>query len=428
MPVNPHLIAEYWDYLDEMPAGQMDLDRTVIESVNGYLATRLQHILDVNGLHNRSDILLAVDASADFRAYSTPLASGYLIAHSVRFQLAAEAVSQALAATVPAESGGTVLPPLITEDEAAEIIRDVLSAARHGTDVQVSVPPPGGRGAFGRNIADFARDFVTCHELAHVALDHFAQDPAEPGRRISLASWTREMDADQHGFELFHRAHPLPLDQPQAYMGPALFLEMTEWIEGLGLTETLADVPLATVVQRFRNHPPARNRLSALVGANHPQSVDADLPAIELVSRVMTAARGFPVEVPTPEVEAALRSAAEAISGKDLDKLFATPVGANAALAEVSVGPILDLIKGDRRRAEGAVARAAIAVMQTGRIRGALPREHLGLLYNLYTGTYPDAVGDGSFDATLREAVTDLDLIAIEHAALSWGQLTEQDS
>ena len=66
--------------------------------------------------------------------------------------------------------------------------------------------------------------------------------------------------------------------------------------------------------------------------------------------------------------------------------------------------------------------------MQTGRIRGALPREYLGLLYNLYTGTYPDAVGDGSFDATLREAVTDLDLIAIEHAALSWGQLTEQDS
>jgi hypothetical protein len=102
--------------------------------------------------------------------------------------------------------------------------------------------------------------------------------------------------------------------------------------------------------------------------------------------------------------------------------------GATAALAEVSVGPILDLVKGDRRRAEGAIARAAIAVMQTGRIRGALAREHLGLLYNLYTGTYPDAVGDGSFDATLREAVTDLDLIAIEQAALSWGQLTEQDS
>jgi hypothetical protein len=321
-----------------------------------------------------------------------------------------------------------VLPPLITEDHAAKIIRDVLSAARHGTDVQVSVPPPGARGAFGRNIADFARDFVTCHELAHVTLKHFAQDPAEPGRRISLTSWTREMDADQHGFELFRRAHPLPPDQPQAYMGPALFLEMTEWIEGLGLAETLADVPLATVVQRFRNHPPARNRLSALVRANHPQSVDADLPDVELVSRVMTAARGFPVEVPAPETEAALRSAAEAISGKDLDRLFAMTAGATAALAEVSVGPILDLVKGDRRRAEGAIARAAIAVMQTGRIRGALAREHLGLLYNLYTGTYPDAVGDGSFDATLREAVTDLDLIAIEQAALSWGQLTEQDS
>jgi hypothetical protein len=428
MPVNPDLIAEYWDYLDEMPAGRMDLDRTVIESVNGYLAARLRYILDVNGLHDRSDILLAVDASADFRAYSTPLASGYLIAQSVRFQLAAEAVGQALAATVPAESGGTVLPPLIAEGEAAEIIRDVLSAARHGADVEVSGFLPGARGTFARTIADFAMDFVTCHELAHVALEHFAQDPSEPGRRISLAGWTREMDADQYGFELFRRAHPLPLDQPQAYMGPALFLEMTEWIEGLGLAETLAGVPLATVVQRFRNHPPARNRLSALVGANHPQSVDADLPAIELVSRVMTAARGFPVRVPAPEVEVALRSAAEVISGKDLDRLFATPVGATAALAEVNVGPILDLIKGDRRRAEGAVARAAIAVMQTGRIRGALPREYLGLLYNLYTGTYPDAVGDGSFDATLREAVTDLDLIAIEHAALSWGQLTEQDS
>jgi hypothetical protein len=428
MPVNPDLITEYWGYLEEMPAGEMDLDRTVIESVNGHLAARLRHILDVNGLQDRSDILLAVDASADFRAYSTPLASGYLIAHSVRFQLAAEAVGQALAATVPAESGGTVLPPLIAEDEAAGIIRDVLSAARHGEDVEVSGPSPGARGVFGRTIADFARDFVTCHELAHVALEHFGEDPSEPGRRISLASWSREMHADQHGFELFRRAHPLPLDQPQAYMGPALFLEMTEWIEGLGLAETLADESLATVVQRFRNHPPARNRLSALVGANHPQSVDADMPDIELVSRVMTAARGFPVRVPAPEVEAALRFAAEAISGKDLDRLFATTAGATAALAEVNVGPILDLVEGDRRRAEGAIARAAIAVTQTGRIRGALPRQHLGLLYNLYTGTYPDAVGDGSFDATLREAITDLDLIAIEQAALSWGQLTEQDS
>jgi hypothetical protein len=153
-------------------------------------------------------------------------------------------------------------------------------------------------------------------------------------------------------------------------MGPALFLEMTEWIEGLGLAETLAGVPLATLLRRFRNHPPARNRLSALVRANHPQSVDADLPAIELVSRVMTAARGFPVRVPAPEVEAALRSAAEAISGGDLDRLFAMTAGPSAALAQVNVGPILDLIKGDRRRAEGAIARAAIAVMRTGRIRG----------------------------------------------------------
>jgi hypothetical protein len=428
MPVNPDLIAEYWNYLDETGSDQMDLDRTVIESVNGHLAARLRHILDVNGLQDRSDILLAVDASADFRAYSTPLVSGYLIAQSVRFQLAAEAVGQALAATVPAESGGTVLPPLIAEDEAAGIIRNVLSAARHGADVEVSGPPPGARGAFARTIADFATDFVACHELAHVALEHFAEDPSEPGRRISLAGWTREMDADQHGFELFRRAHPLPPDQPQAYMGPALFLEMTEWIQGLGLAETLAGVPLATLLRRFRNHPPARNRLSALVRANHPQSVDADLPAIELVSRVMTAARGFPVRVPAPEVEAALRSAAEAISGGDLDRLFAMTAGPSAALAQVNVGPILDLIKGDRRRAEGAIARAAIAVMRTGRIRGALPREHLGLLYNLYAGTYPGAVGNGSFDATLRAAVTDLDLIAIEQAALSWGQLTEQDS
>jgi hypothetical protein len=427
MPVNPDLIAEYWDYLDEMPSGQMDLDRTIIESVNGQLAERLRHILDANGLQDRSDVLLAVDASADFRAYSTPLASGYLIAQSVRFQLAAEAVGQALAAMVPAESGGSVLPPLIAEDEAAQIIRDVLSAARHGEDVEISGPSPGARGVFGRTIADFARDFVVCHELAHVAREHFAQDPSEPGRRISLASWTREMDADQYGFELFRRVHPLPLDQPQAYMGPALFLEMTEWIEGLGLADTLAGVSLATVVQRFRNHPPARNRLSALVRANHPHSADADLPAIELVSRVMTAARGFPVRDPAPDVEAALRSAAGAISGKDLDRLLAMTAGPAAGLAEVRVGPILELVKGDRRGAEGAIARAAIAVMQAGRIRGALAREHLGLLYNLYTGTYPDAAGDGGFDATLREAVTDLDLIAIEQAALSWGQLTKQE-
>jgi hypothetical protein len=110
MPVSPDLIAEYWDYLDEMPAGQMDLDRPVIESVNGHLAARLRHILDVNGLQDRTDILLAVDASADFRAYSTPLASGYLIAQSVRFQLAAEAVSQALAATVPGRAGLSTSP------------------------------------------------------------------------------------------------------------------------------------------------------------------------------------------------------------------------------------------------------------------------------------------------------------------------------
>ena len=37
--VNPDLIAEYWDYLDEMPSGRIDRDRTVIESVNGYLAS-----------------------------------------------------------------------------------------------------------------------------------------------------------------------------------------------------------------------------------------------------------------------------------------------------------------------------------------------------------------------------------------------------
>ena len=64
MSVNPDLIAEYWNYLDETGSDQMDLDRTVIESVNGHLAARLRHILDVNGLQDRSDILLAVDASA----------------------------------------------------------------------------------------------------------------------------------------------------------------------------------------------------------------------------------------------------------------------------------------------------------------------------------------------------------------------------
>ena len=214
MPVNPDLIAEYWDYLDEMPACWIDLDRTVIESVNGYLAIANYgtFLRTCYGLHDRSDILLAVDASADFRAYSTPLASGYPIADSVRFQLAAEAVGQALKRrTVPAESGGTVLLLLIAEDEAAEIIRDVLkgSPPRHGR--AGLRPSPGAPGLTSPGPSPTsAMDFVTCHELAHVALEHFAQDPSEPGRRISLASWTQEMDADQHGFELFRRAHPPP--------------------------------------------------------------------------------------------------------------------------------------------------------------------------------------------------------------------------
>src|ERR1051325_4985742 len=83
VPMSSDLNADYWDHVEADSAPRIGLDRTAIEDFNAFLAPKLQSILAANDMLDRSDILLAVDLSAGFRAYSAPLRSGYLIAHSV---------------------------------------------------------------------------------------------------------------------------------------------------------------------------------------------------------------------------------------------------------------------------------------------------------------------------------------------------------
>jgi hypothetical protein len=424
--VSPDLTAEYWEYVEADPAPRIGLDRAAVEGFNTFLEPRLRRILDANDLRDRSDILLAIDLSAGLRAYSTPLPSGYLIAHSVRFAMAVSTVCAAIAAAVPAESGGSILPPLIDADRAVEIIRDALDSARSGREVPLVRLPEGARQGFAANITEYVLLYVTCHELAHVVLGHFEQDAADPARHISMAGWAREMTADQHGLVLFRRVHPFPPQAAPGYIGPAIFFEMTEWIHGLRLAETVSGVPVAEVVQRFAEHPPASARLSALIRTNHPEPIGADLPDIEHLSQLMAAARGSAAGDPPPGSLSTLESAAAACRGAELDRLLNTTGADATGLTTVEVGPLLDAVRVDRRWAEGALATVALAVRRLGRAQGAPARHHLGLLYNLYTATYP-AAGAPGFAAALRAVITDLDLIAVEQAALSWGQLTERD-
>jgi hypothetical protein len=141
----------------------------------------------------------------------------------------------------------------------------------------------------------------------------------------------------------------------------------------------------------------------------------------------MAAARSSATRSPSPELVSTLESVAEACSGAELDRLLNTTGADASGLTAVDIRPILDAVRADRQWAEGALATVALGVLRLGGAQGAPARHHLGLLYNLYTATYPASPQEPGFEATLREAITDLDLIAIEQAALSWGQLTNRD-
>lgn len=418
------LTDDYWAWADDDPAPKFDLDRERIAHFNSFLAPKLRRILEANDLGDRRDILLAIDPSAGFRAFSMPLPTGFLIAHSVRFAMATSTVCTALAATMPAESGGRELTPLVDDTLASEMIQEALHAARDRQDVPGVQMPPGRRADFATRMTEDVLAYVTCHELAHVLLGHFeGADPAA-AHPIDLAGWAREMSADQRGFELFVRLDGYPRDRWTAYLGPAVFFEMAEWVHGVRLPEAVSATPLSELVRRFREHPPANGRLSALIRTNHPDSIAADLGEIEHMSRLMAAARGASVGTPAPDVVAALERLQADHPPGDLDRLFNTAGADASGLTAVGVGPILDRVRTDRRWVEAALAEVALAVLRLGRAQGAPARHHLGLLYNLYAGLH---LADESADRTvvdlLRAAVPDLDLIALEQAAMSWGQL-----
>jgi hypothetical protein len=419
------------EYSEMLPSSAPNV-RTALEPWNAELRQRLERMLTAGQGPPLGPIVAGVLANHRFEAMTTRGESGTLILVDLRLLNVSQGVAAVAAAVFPGTLGGERVPPDLPEADAPELIRGFVESAVTGESFQ-SVAfelSPRRRAlydiAFGTLV-----NFVIAHELAHITLGHLnaGEDRviSRSGKpiRISLPSWRMEFAADITGFRTANAAFP-DVRPDSAYAGPVLFLEIVDLMASM-ITERNHELVLD--VSTLVTHPLASARRSALITGTQPDAQLARLPAIEALVELMARVRGGTPMRLEPDALEQLRHFASECDVERYRQLL--PLGEDVdGVVELDLGAVIEYVKGGHDRTRAAVAFAVFERLFSGPAVDAAPRNHLGLLYGLYSNTYvrqpnPHSEDAAAFDQLVRACVPDLDDLVIDIFRTALGQRPE---
>ncbi|MGY1778415.1 sel1 repeat family protein [Geodermatophilus sp. SYSU D00804] len=313
-------------------------------------------------------------------------------------------------------------PPVLSPEEAAELIRDLVAGGLARRPPPETVGPRflrARRGEFVNVLAQQAIDFLIAHELAHVVCGHLDRDLAdvdisdEISGGVDLHSWERELEADVVGADL---VRPLASDHPLAVeLGATLVFEVMEsaygWRAGSGHEGHLRLGEAAGLM----SHPPAAARRVEVVRALHPDGAP-ELAELDDVVQLMRRSRGQEPPTPTEEGEQVLGQLGVLMLSADVGWLdgYSNLPGDGGRLKAVDYFGIWESVREDPDRTRGTIARIAMEILWAGSASDEGLRNILGVVMGFYIMTNLRSQEAAELWAQVRVAVPDLDDVLAE--------------